>query len=403
MAHNNNYILPPAPNVPYLAPAQYPPAGTAVDPQPNGEPIPTLFKPLQIRGVEFQNRIFLSPLCQYSSEDGKPTPWQLAHHNWWYPYTRTWSDLRIWNDEQTEAWREIVQFAHAQNQKIGIQLAHAGPKASIVTPWLHGGISAPLTDGGWPDDVWAPSVIPYNDLFPIPKELTHDGIKRVVTAFVDSAKRCLKAGFDVIEIHAAHGFLLSSFLAPISNHRTDKYGGSFENRIRLLIEVVDAIRAAIPPTMPLFVRVSATDWLEESHLDEHWGEEDTVRLADVLAAHGVDLLDVSSGGIHPAQKFKLGTLIQHKPMQVPFSAAVRRTHGEKILVAAVGTINTGTLAQSVLDEGAADVVFVGRQFQKNPGTVWAFAEELGMTIKQSHQIEWGFVGRGSVGRPAKSQ
>ncbi|KZT66250.1 FMN-linked oxidoreductase [Daedalea quercina L-15889] len=416
MAHNNNYINAPAPNVPYFAPAQYPPAGTALDPQPNGKPIPTLFKPLKIRGVEFQNRIFLSPLCQYSSENGKPTPWQFAHLGGIFtrgpgltiveatsvvPEGRiTPQDAGIWNDEQTEAWREIVQFAHAQNQKIGIQLAHAGRKASTVAPWIHSGISAPVRDGGWPDDVWAPSAIPYSEQLPVPKELTKDGIKRVVNAFVAAAKRSLKAGFDVIEIHSAHGYLLGQFLAPVANHRTDEYGGSFENRIRLLIEVVDAVRAVIPSTMPLFVRVSATDWLEESHPDQHWGSEDTVRLAEVLAAHGVDLLDVSSGGVHPAQKFRQGG---HRLMQVPYSAAVRKAHGDKILVSAVGTITTGELAQSVLDEGAADAVFVGRHFQKNPGTVWAFAEELGVTITHSHQIEWGFVGRGGVGRQPKSQ
>ncbi|KZT66247.1 FMN-linked oxidoreductase [Daedalea quercina L-15889] len=416
MAHNN-YINAPAPNVPYFAPAQYPPAGTALDPQPNGKPIATLFKPLKIRGVEFQNRIFLSPLCQYSSENGKPTPWQFAHLGGILtrgpgltmveatsvvPEGRiTPQDAGIWNDEQMEAWREIVQFAHAQNQKIGIQLAHAGRKASTVAPWIHSRHPAPVSDGGWPDDIWGPSAIPYSEDLPAPKELTKDGIKRIVNAFGAAAKRSLKAGFDVIEVHTSHGYLIGEFMAPVANHRTDEYGGSFENRIRLLVEVVDAIRAVIPPSMPLFVRVSATDWLEESHPEEHWGIEDTVKLAEVLAAHGVDLLDISSAGLHPAQKFQSG---KHRLMHAPLSAAVRKAHGDKILVSVVGMITTGELAQSVLDEGAADVVFVGRQFQKNPGTVWAFAEELGVTIKQSHQIEWGVVGRaGSMGRPAKSQ
>lgn len=163
-------------------------------------------------------------------------------------------DAGIWNDEQTEAWREIVQFAHAQNQKIGIQLGHAGRKASGVAPWLHTGLSAPVADGGWPEDVWGPSPIPFSEQFPVPKELTKEGIERVRTAFVNAVKRSLRAGFDVIEIHAAHGYLISEFLAPVANHRTDEYGGSFENRICLLVEVVDGIRAAIPPTMPLFVR-----------------------------------------------------------------------------------------------------------------------------------------------------
>lgn len=167
-------------------------------------------------------------------------------------------DAGIWNDEQAAVWREIVQFAHAQNQKIGIQLAHAGRKASTVAPWLHAGISAPVSDGGWPDDVWAPSPIPFSEKYPVPKELTKEGIERVKSAFVDAAKRSVRAGFDVIEVHAAHGYLLSEFLAPVANHRTDEYGGSFENRIRLLVEVVDGLRAVMPPTMPLFIRYVST-------------------------------------------------------------------------------------------------------------------------------------------------
>ncbi|PCH34993.1 FMN-linked oxidoreductase [Wolfiporia cocos MD-104 SS10] len=411
MSSNSFTFNAPAPNVPFYTPAQNPAAGTAVDPQPNGKPIPKLFQPLKIRGVEFQNRIFLSPLCQYSAENGKPAPWQFAHLGGIFtrgpgltvveatavvPEGRiTPQDCGIWSDEHIEPWKQIVDFAHSQNQKIAIQLAHAGRKASTVAPWLHPGLSAPELDGGWPDNVWAPSAIPYNEHFPKPKELSVAGIKRVVQAFVDGAKRSLKAGFDVIEIHGAHGYLLSEFLNPAVNKRTDEYGGSFENRIRLLIEVVDAVRAVIPPTMPLFVRVSASDWLEEVQPNECWRVDDTVNLAPILAEHGVDLLDVSSGGIHPAQKIKVNPNI---PSQVPFSEAVRKAHGDKILVGAVGQINTGKLAQQVLDMGAADVIFVGRLFQKNPGAVWAFAEDLGVTITVAHQIEWGFAGRGGTGR-----
>lgn len=152
-----------------------------------------------------------------------------------------------------------MQFAHAQNQKIGVQLAHAGRKASTAAPWLHGGISAPLADGGWPDDVWGPSPVPHGELYPVPRELTREGVERVKSAFVEAAKRSVRVGFDVVEVHAAHGFFLSEFLAPVSNHRTDEYGGSFENRIRLLVEVVDGVRAAIPPMMPLFVRYVARE------------------------------------------------------------------------------------------------------------------------------------------------
>ncbi|CCM02133.1 uncharacterized protein FIBRA_04210 [Fibroporia radiculosa] len=409
MADANYIINAPAPNVPFYTPAQDPPSGTALNPQPGGAPIPKLFQPLKIRGVDFQNRIFLSPLCQYSADNGKPTPWQFAHLGGIFtrgpgltiveatavlPEGRiTPQDTGIWSDEHIAPWKEIVDFAHSQNQKIAIQLAHAGRKASTVAPWLDMGLSAPEVDGGWPDDVWGPSAVPYNEKFPQPKELTKAGIKRVVHAFVEAARRSLKAGFDVIEIHSAHGYLLSEFLAPCANKRTDEYGGSFENRIRLLLEVVDAVRAVIPSTMPLFVRVSATDWLDQVLPTESWRVEDTVKLAGILADHGIDLIDVSSGGIHPAQKFGSAPL-----MQVPFSDAIRKAHGHKLLVGAVGSINTGLLAQKVLDEESADVIFVGRQFQKNPATVWAFAEDLNVSIHVAHQIEWGFAGRGGVGR-----
>ncbi|KAI0775531.1 hypothetical protein BD413DRAFT_602773 [Trametes elegans] len=402
-----NIFNPPAPGVPYYTPAQYPAAGTAAEEE---NAVPTLFKPIKIRGVEFQNRIWVSPMCQYSADDGKLMDWHLAHLGGIFtrgpgltvieatavtPEGRiTPEDSGLWNDEQIEPLRRIVQFAHSQNQKIAIQLAHAGRKASTVAPWLDMGATATETVGGWPNDVVAPSAIPYNENFPKPKELDKEGIKRVVTAFVAAAKRALKAGFDVIEIHNAHGYLLDSFISPATNKRTDEYGGSFENRIRLTLEIVDAVRAVIPPSMPLLLRISATDWLEESLPSEpSWRSEDTVRLAGILAEHGVDLLDVSTGGLHPQQKIKGGPAYQ-----APFAEAVKKAHGDKILVGSVGNITDGKTAQNVLDKGQADVIFVGRQFQKNPGTVWAFAEDLDVALTQAHQIEWGFKGRGKLGR-----
>ncbi|KAI0376000.1 FMN-linked oxidoreductase [Pilatotrama ljubarskyi] len=395
----------PAPSTSYFTPAQYPPAGTAFDPQPDGKPIPTLFKPLKIRGVEFQNRIWLSPLCQYSSDNGVIQEWQHAHLGGIFtrgpgltiveatavlPEGRiTPEDAGIWNDEQAAAWAKIVEFAHSQGQKIGIQLAHAGRKASTLAPFVNMGRVADEAAGGWPDDVWGPSAIPFNDQFPKPKELTKEGIKRLVKGFVEAAKRAVRAGFDVVEVHGAHGYLISSFLCPTSNQRTDEYGGSFENRIRFPLEVVDAVRAVIPPDMPLFFRVSASEWLEEVFPDQpSWRSEDTVRLAGILAEHGVDLIDVSSSGNHPAQKIKTGPAYQ-----AHFSEAVKKAHGDKILVGAVGSINDGKLAQSVLDKGQADVIFVGRMFQKNPGLVWTFADDLGVEIHVAGQIAWGFRGR----------
>ncbi|KAH9893611.1 FMN-linked oxidoreductase [Cubamyces lactineus] len=402
----------PAPNTPYFTPAQFPPAGTAVDPQPDGKPVPTLFKPLKIRGVEFQNRLWLSPLDQYSSDNGVPQEWHHAHLGGIFtrgpgfsmveasavlPEGRVTPECAgIWNDEQASAWAKIVEFAHSQGQKIGIQLAHAGRKASTLAPFVNMGSVAVEAANGWPDDVWGPSAIPYNDKFPQPKELTNDGIKRIIKAYVDAARRALRAGFDVIEIHGAHGFLITTFLSPTSNKRTDEYGGSFENRIRLAVEIVDAVRGVIPPTMPLFFRVSASEWLEEVFPNEpSWRIEDTVRLAGVLAEHGVDLIDISSSGNHPAQKIKTGPAYQ-----AHFSEAVKRAHGDKVLVSAVGSITDGQLAQSVLDKGQADVIFVGRGFQKNPGLVWKFADDLGVQIHVAGQIGWGFYGRA---RPAASK
>ncbi|KAH8084363.1 NADH:flavin oxidoreductase/NADH oxidase [Cristinia sonorae] len=402
----------PAPNTPYFTPAQFPASGTAIQPQAlqeSGEekPVPKLFQPLKIRGVEFHNRIWLAPLCQYSAENGFPSDWHMAHIGGIVsrgpglalveatavvPEGRiTPEDVGIWSDDHIEPWRRLVQFAHSQNQKIGIQLAHAGRKASTVAPWLHSGIAAGPVENGW-ENVRGPTEEPYNELFFKPKSLSTAEIKEYVQAFANAARRSLKAGFDVIEIHNAHGYLLNEFISPAVNTRTDEYGGSFENRIRFTLEVVDAIRAVIPSSMPLFLRISATDWLEQSLPDTpSWRTEDTIRLASILADHGVDVLDVSTGGNHPKQKVKGGPAYQ-----APFSEAVKKAVGDKIIVTAVGTITNGRVAQDILDKGQADAIFVGRMFQKNPGLVWSFAEDLGVKIAVAHQIEWAFAGRGGI-------
>ncbi|KAF8814992.1 FMN-linked oxidoreductase [Phlegmacium glaucopus] len=399
----------PAPGVSYFTPEQNIPAGTAVDPQSDGKPIPKLFQPIKIRGVQFQNRIFLSPLCQYSAQDGFLTPWHMAHLGGIasrgpgltfveatavLPEGRiSPQDSGIWSDAHIKPLADVVEFVHSQNQKIAIQLAHAGRKASTAAPWLKAKPAVPVEHNGWPDNVWAPSAVAFDASYNQPRELTLEGIQKVVTAFVDGAKRAVAAGIDVIEIHNAHGYLLHSFLSPVSNKRTDQYGGSFENRTRLTLEVVDAVRAVIPEDMPLFLRISGTDWLEEVAPDEpSWRIEDTVRLAHILAAHGVDLLDVSSGANDPRQKIKTG----HQ-YQVPFAAAVKKAVGSKLLVSAVGGLHSGISAQDVLETDRADVIFVGRQFQKNPGQVWAMAEELGVEIRVAHQMEWPFRGRGRTG------
>lgn len=401
-----------AAGVPFFTPAQDPPSGTAVDPQPDGVAIPKLFTPLKIRGVTFQNRIFLSPLCQYSALDGFQQPWNTAAHLGGIISRGpglsiveasavqargriTPQDSGIWLDSQIPGLTQIVQFAHSQNQKIGIQLAHAGRKASTVAPWLGGSSTAGKDVNGWPDDVVGPSSVPYSDDFPQPRELTLQEIEVLKTDFVRAAERAVTAGFDVIEVHNAHGYLLHEFVSPVSNKRTDKYGGSFENRTRLGLEIVEGIRAVIPKDMPLFVRISATDGLEEHPtIKESWTTQDSIKFAALLAERGVDLLDVSTGGTHP--EAKIGILAGSLGYQVPYSKEIKKALGDKILVAAVGGIKEGKQAEEILkSDTQLDVVFAGRTFQKNPGLVWQWAEELGISIYVASQIGWGFGGRGS--------
>ena len=305
-------------------------------------------------------------------------------------------DAGIWKDSQAEAWAKIVQFAHSQSQKIGIQLAHGGRKASTVAPWIEGSPLALEEVGGWPNDVWAPSAISYHESFPRPKELTKQGIKRVVAAFASAAKRAVKAGFDIIEIHNAHGYLLHEFLSPVSNKRSDEYGGSFENRTRLTVEVVDAIRGVIPEDMPLFLRISGTDWLEESLPNEpSWISQDTARLGPILFEHGVDLLDVSSGGLHPAQKPHSGPGYQAPFARDALESAIAHPSedGRRLVVSSVGSYREAHFAEDILQKGWADVIFVGRQFQKNPGLVFAWGDELGVDVRMPNQIRWAFRGR----------
>jgi len=394
----------PAKGISYFTPAQRPASGTAIDPQPNGNAIPKLFQPLKIRGTTFQNRIWLSPLCQYSAQNGYATDWHLTHLGGIIqrgpgltfveaagvtPQGRiTPEDVGIWEDGQIEPLKRIVEFAHSQGQKIAIQLAHAGRKASTVAPWLSMGATAVEEVNGWPNDVWAPSAITFSDAFPNPHALTKNDIGKLKDAWVAAAKRAVKAGFDVVEIHNAHGYLLHEFLSPVSNQRTDEYGGSFENRTRLTLEIVDLVRANIPEDMPLFLRISGTDWLE-GQFPESWTKEDTARLAPILAEHGVDLLDVSSGGLHPKQKVAK----DEKSYQAPLARFVKSKVSDKLLVTSVGSINDGQQAQALMDEGL-DAVFCGRWFQKNPGLVWTMAEDLGVDIHVANQISWAFGGRG---------
>ncbi|KAF4450401.1 NADH oxidase [Fusarium albosuccineum] len=349
-----------AKGISYYTPAQEPPAGTQLDGSTK------LFSPITIRGVTFQNRLFLSPLCQYSAKDGIATDWHLTHLG------------------------GIIQ---------------RGPGLAImestgVQPWLSGNAVAVEEVGGWPNDIIGPSAIPQEEgINPVPKALTKEGIEELKTAFSEAARRAVKAGFDAIEVHSAHGYLLHQFLSPVSNQRTDEYGGSFENRTRLLLEVIESIRAVIPDTVPLFVRISATGWFEfdsalKQEFPESWTVDQSIRLVSLLADQGVDLVDVSSGGIHA----KSAIAIRSGPAyQVHFAQEIKKAVGDNILVSAVGGIKTGALAEDALQSGL-DAVMAGRWFQQNPGLAGAFARELGVKIKMANQIDWSFKGRGKQGK-----
>ncbi|KFZ08952.1 hypothetical protein V502_09035 [Pseudogymnoascus sp. VKM F-4520 (FW-2644)] len=399
-----------AKGISYYTPAQEPSAGTRL----NGST--KLFTPLTIRGLTFQNRLILSPLCQYSAKDGYATDWHLTHLGGIIQRGPglaimeatavqrvgriTPQDLGLWEDAQINQLKRITEFAHSQNQNIAIQLSHAGRKASCVSPWLGANAVAVKEVGGWPDEIVAPSAIPQEEgINPIPRAFTKEDIEALKADFAEAAKRAIKAGFDAIELHSAHGYLLHQFLSPISNQRTDEYGGSFKNRTRFLLELVERVRAVIPETTPLFVRISATDWFEfdptlKAEFPDSWTIAQAIQLASLLADHGVDLVDVSSGGVHA----KSAIAIKPGPAyQVHFAQQIKKAVGDKLLVSAVGGIKTGALAEEALQSGI-DVVMAGRWFQQNPGLVGAFANELGVEVKMANQIGWSFVGRGSRGK-----
>lgn len=301
-------------------------------------------------------------------------------------------DNGIWDDSHIAPLKKVVDFAHSQNQKIMIQIGHAGRKASTVAPWISSGATAEKEIGGWPDDVWGPSTIPYNDKFPKPKAMTLEDIETFKRDWVAGVKRAVRAGFDAVEIHGAHGYLLHSFVSGVSNQRTDQYGGSFENRTRLVLETVDLTRANIPEDMPLFIRLSASDWLEENEdrklAESSWKIEETVKLCTILADRGVDFIDVSSSGNHPEQHIHVGPRYQQK-----FADPIKKAVGDKCLVSTVGMVETGTEAEAALQDGL-DAVMVGRGFQQDPALVSTWGKELGVDVRQANQIRWGVQGRG---------
>lgn len=340
-----------------------------------------LFTPLRIRNVTLRNRIAMSSMCQYSAEDGFASDWHLTHYGsravggaglivveatGVRPEGRiTPGDLGLWSDDHIEGLGRIASFIHEHGAVAGIQLAHAGRKASCAVPW-EGGKQLEENRGGW--QTVAPSAIPFGPGEHTPLALNSKGIENVIASFREAAVRAKAAGFKVAEIHSAHGYLLFQFLSPISNRRTDDYGGSFENRIRLLVEVVDAVRSVWPEENPLFVRISSTEWI-----DGGWNIEDSVRLSEILKGHGVDLVDCSSGGNIPDAVIPFGP-----GYQVPFSETIRKTG---ILTGAVGLITSALQAETILGEDRADLIFMGRELLRNPYFPLYAAAELEADIK----------------------
>ncbi len=343
--------------------------------------MPDLFAPLEIGGLTLPNRIGVSPMCQYSSPDGFATDWHLVHlgsrasGGAGLVFTEAAAvvpegrispgDLGLWKDDHIAALRRIVDFTHTQGALIGIQLAHAGRKASMQVPWESERLMEPH-EGGW-TNVMAPSAIAFSHDYARPQALDRDGIAAVQAAFVAATRRAAEAGFDIIELHAAHGYLMHEFLSPLANVRTDEYGGSFENRIRLLVETVDAVRAIWKK--PLFVRISATDWVDS---EPSWDADQSVALAKVLKAHGVDLIDVSSGGMVPHAKIPAGT-----GFQVPFADRIRQE--AQIPTATVGFITDPAQADQIIRNGQADLVLLAREFLRDPYWPVHAAEKLRKT------------------------
>ncbi|KAL2826236.1 hypothetical protein BDW59DRAFT_171900 [Aspergillus cavernicola] len=427
-----------ASGLPYFTPANNP--GAALNPtDPN---TPTLFRPLQIRDVTLKNRIIVAPMCMFSSEPdpassavGALTDFHVSHLGHLaskgvglvmieatavQPTGRiSPQDSGLWQDgvdsAQLHGLRRVVDFVHSQGAKVGIQLSHAGRKGSTVAPWLtpkvrkgRASVKADEDAYGWPADVIAPTGgdeykwAPGNIQFCAPRELSIPEIQGIVQGFARSAKIAVQAGVDIIEVHGAHGYLLHQFLSPVTNRRTDKYGGCFENRTRMLREVVTAVRSTIPLGMPLFLRISATEWLETHPVAAEtgsWDVSSSIQLAKLLPDLGVDLLDVSSGGNHEAQQIQ-----PHSRYQVEIAGQIRReirSSGQSTLVGAVGLIREAEVARDIVQgadelgsfikEPEADVVLMARQFLREPNWVFAAAKKLDVPVSLSCQFGRGLL------------
>jgi len=350
---------------------------------------PVLFTPIQLRQLEIQNRVMVSPMCQYSATEGSPGPWHHMHLGQFaasgvgllcIEMTNIEAAGRItphcmglYSDDNESALRQVVNFCKdIADTPIALQLAHAGRKASSARPW-EGRKPILPSDGGW--EVVAPSAIALQDGAPVPRELGSTEIADMVNKFADAARRAERIGIDALELHAAHGYLLHEFLSPISNRRTDNYGGSLDNRMRFVLEVFEATRAAWPVTKPLGIRLSATDWI-----DGGWDIDQSITLCKLLKQSGCDWIDVSSGGLAPDQVVPVGP-----GYQVPLSERIRQETG--LITIAVGLITEPRQAETILSEGKADMVALGRGMLYNPRWVWHAADQLGAQIKYPQQYQ----------------
>ncbi|KAL7930743.1 hypothetical protein V8C35DRAFT_324194 [Trichoderma chlorosporum] len=334
----------------FFTPKQRVPVGTAILDPENGiteESITPAFRPITIRGCTFQHRLWTAPMCMYSCQNGMFSDFHVAHYG------------------------QVVDFIHSQSQKVAIQLQHAGRKGSVTPPWL-GLRLVPDEFDGYANQVQGPTAEPWNENYATPREMSEDEILETIEAFGQAARRAVKAGVDVIAVHGAHGYLLHSFASPATNKRTDRWGGSFENRTRIGVEIVRAIRRNIPQSMPIFWKISAVDWLSKG---EGWELEDTLRYVPILAAEGVDLFDVSSGGTDRRQQVQLG-----QQYQVPFAKAVKDLKLPNVFVAAVGWIRDADTVHDILSNGKADVVHVAREFLRDPNFVQRVALATGTEV-----------------------
>ncbi len=366
-----------------------------------------LFSPLKLRSITLSNRIAVSPMCEYSSSDGFANDWHFVHlgsraiggaglifteASAVNPEGRiTPADLGIYRDEHIEGLRHITNFLHQHGSYAAVQLAHAGRKASMAVPWEPARIISP-SEGGWPPV--GPSDIQFDAAYAVPHALDRPGMDQIISGFVTAAGRALAAGFDIVEVHAAHGYLLHQFLSPLSNHRADEYGGSFENRVRFPLEVIRAVRKHWPDHLPLLVRISATDWAPQS-LGPSWDLAQSVELAKLLRQEGVDLVDVSTGGNHPAQQIPVGP-----GYQVQHASTIRSEAG--ISTAAVGMITQPWQADQIIRSGQADLVLLAREMLRNPYWPLHAAEELHQKISWPVQYARAASGRTEARNPVST-